>query len=230
MAINQVEFDKLWRGPVIRTGVITVLVPMFMCFLPSLYLYVAHGVFPSFSMAMKSWGMIASIYAAFYFVEPISYYPILGMTGTYISFLSGNIGNLRVPCAAVALDIANEQSGTPEAEMISTIAIAGSVVTNLFFVSLAAIAGAALLGMLPLNIQNAFKAYTVPAIFGAMFGQFGMKTPLLAVFGFGIPMFLLYGAPLLGLGFLSQAWIVIASAVFGTIFAGRIFYKMKWIG
>lgn len=229
MAINQAEFDKLWRGPVIRTGIITVLVPMFMCFLPSLYLYIAHGAYPSFEVAMKSWGMVASIYAAFYFVEPISYYPILGMTGTYISFLSGNIGNLRVPCAAVALDIANEQSGTPEAEMISTIAISGSVVTNLFFVSLAAIAGATLLGMLPLSIQNAFKAYTVPAIFGAMFGQFGMKYPVLAIFAFGIPMFLLYGAPMLGFAFLAQAWIVIASAVFGTILMGRLFYKMKII-
>ena len=229
MAVNQAEFDKLWKGPVIRTGVITVLVPMFLCFLPNLYLYIYYGVFPSFQAAMEAWGMVAAVYGAFYFVEPISYYPVLGMTGTYISFLSGNIGNLRVPCAAVALDVVGEESGTPEAEMISTIGLAGSVVTNLFFVSLAAVAGAVILNALPLAVQNAFKSYTVPAIFGAMLGQFGMKYPVLIIFGFGIPMFLLYGAPLVGLAFLSKAWIAIACAVFGTIVIARVFYKMKII-
>ena len=69
MAINQVEFNKLWKGPVIKTGVITVLIPMFLCFLPSVYLYVYHGVFPSFSSAMEAWGMVAAVYGAFYFVE-----------------------------------------------------------------------------------------------------------------------------------------------------------------
>lgn len=173
--------------------------------------------------------MVAATFGAFYIVEPISYYPVLGMTGTYISFLSGNIGNLRMPCAAVALEVVGEESGTPEAEMVSTLGLAGSVVTNLFFVSLAAVAGAWFLNALPLALQNAFKAYTVPAIFGAMLGSFGMKYPVLIIFGLGIPLFLLYGAPLVGLAFLSKVWIAIVCAVFGTILVARVFYKMKII-
>lgn len=225
MAINPVEFEKRWNGPVMRIGIITVLIPMLMCFLPNLYLYLVHGVFPEFSVAMKAWGMIAATYGAFYIVEPLSYYPILGMTGTYISFLTGNIGNLRVPCAAVAQEAVGAQPGTPEGELASTLGITGSVVTNLFFVSLAAVAGAALLDMLPPIVQNVFKAFTVPAIFGAMLGQFGSKAPVLIIFGLGIPLFLLYIAPMIGLGFLSAPWIVIAAAVFGTIFAARILFQ-----
>ena len=227
--INPAEFDQLWKGPVIRTGVVTVLIPMFLCFLPCLYLYVYHGVFPSLTAALEGWGMVAAVYGAFYIVEPISYYPVLGMTGTYISFLSGNIGNLRVPCAALALEVVGEESGTPEAEMVSTLGLTGSVVTNLFFVSLAAVAGTAFLEALPLSIQNAFKSYTVPAIFGAMLAQFGMHFPVLVIFALGIPLFLLYAAPLMGLAVLSKAWIAIASAVFGTILIGRVFYKLKII-
>lgn len=224
-SIDAGRFNKLWKGPVVRLGVVSVAIPMFMCFLPCVYLYVAHGVSPSFQEAMTAWGMIAAIYGAFYIVEPLSYYPILGLTGTYISFLSGNIGNLRVPCAAVAQEAVGTEPGTPESEIVATLGLAGSVVTNLFFVSLAAFAGAAILGMLPPSIQNAFKAFTVPAIFGAMMGQFGAKAPILVVFCIGIPMFLLYVAPLIGLGFLAAPWIVIAASVFGTIAIARVFFS-----
>lgn len=224
MSINSVEFNKLWKGPVIRTGIITVAIPMFMCFLPSLYLYVAHGVFPDFGTAMKAWGMIATIYGAFYVVEPISYYPILGLTGTYVSFLSGNISNLRVPCSAIAQEAVGAEAGTPEGEIASTLGLCGSVITNLFFVSLAAVAGAALLGLLPEWAQNGFKLYTTPAIFGAMLGQFGSKVPILIPVAVIIPFFMLYLAPLMGLSFLATPWVVIIVAVFGTIGIARAFY------
>lgn len=224
MAINPAEFNKLWKGPVIRTGVITVIIPMLMCFLPSLYLYLAHGVFPDFKTAMRAWGMIATIYGAFYIVEPISYYPILGLTGTYVSFLSGNIGNLRVPCSAIAQAAVGAESGTPEGEIASTLGLCGSVITNLFFVSLAAVAGTALLELLPPSVQQAFKLYTVPAIFGAMLGQFGGKAPSLIVFGLAIPFFMLYAAPRMGLAFLATPWLVIIVSVFGTIAIARVLY------
>jgi hypothetical protein len=215
---------------VVRTGVVFVLIPMFMCFLPNLYLYMAHGVFPPLGVALKAWGMIAAIYGAFYIAEPISYYPVLGLTGTYISFLSGNISNLRLPCSAVAQESVGVEPGTPESEIVSTLGLAGSVLTNLLFVSLAAVAGAAILGLLPVPVQNAFKTYTVPAIFGAMMGQFGAKAPILAVFSFAIPMLLLYAAPMAGLGFLSAPWIVIMASVFGTVAMARVLFNRGLVG
>lgn len=224
MAINPVEFNRLWKGPVVRTGVITVVIPMVMCFLPSLYLYMAHGVFPDFSTAMKAWGMIATIYGAFYIVEPISYYPILGLTGTYVSFVSGNISNLRVPCSAIAQEAVGAEAGSPEGEIASTLGLCGSVITNLFFVSLAAVSGAALLALLPGPVQEAFKAYTVPAIFGAMLGQFGSKIPPLIVTAIVVPFLLLYAVPLVGLSFLAVPWFAIMASIFGTIAVGRVLY------
>lgn len=224
-SIDTERFNKMWKGPVVRLGVITVAIPMLMCFLPSIYLYVVHGAAPNFAEAMTAWGMIATIYGAFYVVEPLSYYPILGLTGTYISFLSGNIGNLRVPCAAVAQEAVGTEPGTPESEIVATLGLAGSVVTNLVFVSLAAVAGAYLLGLLPVSVQDVFKAFTVPAIFGAMMGQFGAKAPILVAFCLGIPMFMLYAAPLIGLGVLATPWIVIVSSVFGTIAIARFFFN-----
>ncbi len=222
---DKTGFDSLWRGPAIRIGRFTVLVTAALTFLPCVYLYLAHGAFPSMAVAMKSWAMIASIFGAFYIVEPVSYYPILGLTGTYISFLTGNIGNLRVPCSAVAQDVVGVEPGTPEAEIISTLGLAGSVVTNLFFVTLAALAGTALLAAFPPAIALAFKKYTVAAIFGAVFGQFALKYPVLAIPGIAIPLALYWS----GIGFFTQTWVVIVMSIFGTIAIGRLLYVKKLI-
>ncbi len=223
---EQQDFNTIWRPSVVRIGVITVLLPAALSFLPCVYLFAQFGVFPPLHTALKAWGMIFAIFGAFYFVEPVSYYPILGLSGTYISFLTGNIGNLRLPCSAVAQEVVGVEAGTDEAEIISTLGVSGSVLTNLVFVTIAALAGAALLAAFPAPIALAFKKYTVAAIFGAVFGQFTLKYPLLAIFGLVIPL----GLYLSGIPFLGQTWFVIIASVFGTIAIGRMLYKKGLLG
>jgi len=72
----------------------------------------------------------------------------------------------------MALDVTNTEPGTKEAEVVSTLGIAGSIITNLIGVTLAAFIGTALIRIFPPIIADAFRTYTVPAIFGAVFGQF----------------------------------------------------------
>lgn len=223
--VSHEEFDKIWKKPAVKIGVITIIVPMLMCFLPNVYLFLRFGAFPPLSVALKAWAMIATIFGAFYIVELVSYYPILGLTGTYITFLTGNMGNLRVPCSAVAQEVVGVKPGTQEAEIVSTLGLTDSVVTNLFFTTLAAVAGATLLAIFPEPIAIAFKQYTVAAIFGAVFGQFTLKYPALAAAGLGIPLLLFIGGPAIGLSFLAESWIVIIGSVFGTIGFGRLLYK-----
>ena len=174
------DFTDMWNGRVIRIGWITVLIGALFAFLPSLYLWIVYKVFPPLPMALKAWGLVATAFGAFYVVEPVSYYAVLGLSGTYMGFLSGNIGNLRVPCAAMALEVTEAESGTPEAEIAATLGIAGSIITNLIGVTLAAVVGAALISIFPPVIAEAFKTYTVPAIFGAVFGQFAIRYPKVA--------------------------------------------------
>lgn len=196
-----------------------------MCFLPNLYLYLAYDAVPSLSVSLQAWGMIAAIFGANYILEPVSFYPVLGLSGTYISFLTGNIGNMRLPCSATAQDVVGIEPATQEAEIISTLGITGSVVTNLFFVSIAAVAGATILATLPGPMADAFKLYAVPAIFGGMFGQFVLKFPYIAIFGISIPLGLSLGAHSLGIPFMGKPYVVIVCAVFGCIAIGRILYK-----
>lgn len=217
--MDKKAFDIAWKVPVNKIGRFTLLASVLLSFPPLIYLYVAHGILPEISDALKSWGMIATIFGVMYFVEPISFYSILGLSGTYMSFLAGNIGNLRLPCAAMALEITETEPGTQEAEVVSTLGIAGSIIVNIIGVTLAALIGAAVIGVLPEPVVNGLKAFTAPAIFGAMFGQFAMKYPKLAIFGLGIPVAIRLIAPA------TPAYIIILSAVFGTIAIARLFHK-----
>ena len=159
-------------------------------------------------------------FGAFYLVELISYYAKLGMKGTYLSFLSGNIGNMRVPCAAMALEATDSEAGTLQAEIASTMAICGSIVTNLIFTTLAALVGAAVVAVLPSFLVAALTKYAAAAIFGGTFGSFAIKYPKVAVFSFGIPL-------ILKLTISPASWILIVVSVFGSLGIARFFYVQE---
>lgn len=207
-----------WKRSSIRIGTPTNIIAALTAFIPVIYLCVTYDCWPPLGTVLTAWGMIAASFAAMYFVEPISYYAALGMTGTYLSFLSGNIGNMRVPCASLALDVTKSTPGTIQAEVVSTMAICGSIVTNLIGTTSAVILGGAVLSVLPEFIVNGLTLYASSAIFGATFGNFATKYPQLAVFALAIPVVLkMYtGLP---------AAAVIVCTVFGTLLIARIFYK-----
>ena len=109
--------DVSWQRSAHRIGVPTLLVTVILCLLPNFILYLQYNAFPTWDVALAAWGMVATSFGAFYLVEPISYYPVLGLVGTYMSFLAGNVANMRLPCSAIAQEVLNVKPDTPEAEM-----------------------------------------------------------------------------------------------------------------
>jgi hypothetical protein len=214
------EHEQEWNRPVIRIGQVTLLVMIGLSFAPNAYLYLAYGVTPP--NPWTAWSTVAASFGAFYLVEPLTYFPVLGLAGTYMSFLAGNISNLRMPCSAMAQEAVGVKSGTPEAEIASTLGIAGSILTNVVAVTIAAIAGSVLLACLPLSFQEALKTYAVPAIFGSMLADCSAKYPALCVIVLvaAVALRSFLGASLL---------ITIVAAVFGAIALGRLFYLRGWI-
>ena len=59
-------------------------------------------------------------------VEYLIYVPLLGPGASYLAFITGNITNLKLPCAFNARDIAHAEVGTKENEIISTLSVATS--------------------------------------------------------------------------------------------------------
>jgi len=134
------QYAKSFTKPSIRIGTITVLLAMLGSFFPNIYLYLAHGVWPDASHMFSAWGSVAMAFGAFYLVEPISYFPVFGPTGTYIGILSGNISQIRLPAASTAQDVLGVEPSSHKGEVVGILAICGSVVTNILFLTVAVVA------------------------------------------------------------------------------------------
>ncbi|MBQ7150714.1 MAG: hypothetical protein IJR94_00490 [Synergistaceae bacterium] len=219
--MNEKQNMEAWKKSCIKIGTPTNLLAAATAFIPVIYLCVTYDCWPDISLVFSAWLLTVISFGAFYIVEPLSYYASLGMSGTYLSFLSGNIGNMRVPCAALALDVTDSQPGTIQAEVVSTMAICGSIVTNLIATTLAAFIGTAIVAVLPVMIKTGLQTYASAAIFGATFGNFALKQPKLAIFGLGIPLICKVMQSYIGI----QAWLIIVLSVFGTVGIARLFYK-----
>ena len=69
-------------------------------------------------------------------VEYLIYVPMLGSGASYLSFITGNLSNLKIPCAINARDLANAKVGTPENEVISTLSVATSSLVTVVVLAL----------------------------------------------------------------------------------------------
>ena len=84
---------------------------------------------PDFAVLFK--GLIALIiFIVGGFVEVVTYAPLLGTTGTYLAFFTGNLVNLKVPCAVNARDNLGVRHGSVEGELVSTVSIASSTIVT----------------------------------------------------------------------------------------------------
>ncbi len=186
--------DKYLQGftkPIIKVGSATNLLAAALSFLPAIFIWIFYKELPSFSEIMKGWFLIASIYGVYYVVEPTSYFPVVGLPGIYMVSLAGNIANMRIPSAAVAQEAVGVEFGSKKAELVSTIGIAGSIITNLIIVSIAAITGAKIMAIVPEVVKEGLN-YVSAAIYGSMFAMFIVKDLFIGSYAIGITMFMLF--------------------------------------
>ena len=79
---------------------------------------------------------ITSAVGVIWFVEPISYFPIVGVAGTYMAFVSGNISNLRIPCAMIAQKAVGVEPETDRGSIVATLGMAVSIIVNVIILAL----------------------------------------------------------------------------------------------
>ncbi|MBZ2175492.1 hypothetical protein K8M07_09595 [Schnuerera sp. xch1] len=209
-------YNQKFTIPVIRIGRISMFIATLACFVPSIYLAIRYGARPPIGAILAGWGLTAAVYAPFYFIEPISYFPVLGIAGTYMSFLAGEIGNMRLPCAAVAQSVLKVEEGTKKSELVGTLAIAGSVVTSVIAGTLSVFVGSFILNVLPASVLRAFD-FVLPAVFGSMFA---IKAPKFGVYALALVLILKIFTPL-------PVFAILPLTVFSTIAFGIFEHKKK---
>ena len=179
--------------------------------------------------AMPDWhgflmGIIATapMYWAVAVIETFTYVPMLGAGGSYLSFVTGNISNLKLPVALNALEQAEVNINSEEGEIVSTIAIAvSSIVTTLII-----ILGVVLITPLTpvLNAPVLAPAFTqiLPALFGGLGVVFISKNWKIAVAPVLLMLVLFIFVPALNAG---TVGIMVPVGVLFTLGVSRILYK-----
>ncbi len=180
-----------------------------------------YNAWPEGQYVLKGLVAVAPIYWTVGIIEVLTYAPMLGTGGTYLSFITGNLTSLKVPCALNAMEAAKVQANTDEGEVISTIAIAtSSIVTTLIIA-----AGVLLLGYLQPILESPVLAPAFDNILPALFGGLGVvyisKNPKIAIapLCFMVVLFLLVPSLASSVGVLVPVGALLAIAV------SRVLYK-----
>lgn len=126
------------------------------------------GAMPDLKATAKGFISVGIIWMICSIAEFLVYTPMLGAGGTYLAFITGNLINMKIPCAVNARDIVGAKSGTPENEIISTLSIATSSLVTVLVLALGVLFLQPLQPILQSpTLQPAFSN-VVAALFGAM--------------------------------------------------------------
>ena len=179
--------------------------------------------------ASPDWGALAvglvstaPMYWAVGVIETITFVPMLGAGGSYLSFVTGNISNLKLPCALNALEQNEVSANSEEGEVISTIAIATSSIVTTIIIIIGVIAIAPLTPVLSAPVLQPAFQQILPALFGGLGVAFVSKNWKIAVAPIALMLVLFIFIPALNEG--TVGIMVPVSALF-TIAVGRILYK-----
>ena len=164
----------------------------------------------------------APMYWAVGAIETVTFVPMLGAGGSYLSFVTGNISNLKLPCALNALEQNEVSANSEEGEVISTIAIATSSIVTTVIIIIGVICIVPLTPVLQAPVLQPAFEQILPALFGGLGVAFVSKNWKLALAPIALMLVLFIFVPALNEG--TVGIMVPVSALF-TIAVGRILYK-----
>lgn len=181
------QFFVEYNNGLHRIGKLLLIVSLILLVSVPFVIGIVNGVMPSFSGFLAGFAKVGIIYVPVAIVEFLVYTPMLGVGGSYLSFLTGNVTNMKIPCAMNARDMAGTTVGTPENEIVSTISVATSAIVT----TLVIVAGVLLIVPLQpvLQSETLLPAFNnvVPALFGALGLKYFAKSPKIAA----IPLILM---------------------------------------
>ena len=207
-------YGRVWTATAIF---LLLMVPTSIC--------VRYNAWPEAQYVLKGLLGVAPIYWTVGIIEVLTYAPMLGTGGTYLSFVTGNLTNLKVPCALNAMEAAGVKATSEEGEVISTIAIASSSIVTTLVIA----AGVLMLGYLQPILESPALAPAFDNIMPALFGGLGVvyisKNPKIALapLAFMVVLFLL--APSLS----SSVGILVPVGALIAIGVSRLLYKKNML-
>lgn len=184
------------------------------------------GTSPDLKVLAKGIIATAPMYWAVGLVEIFTYVPMLGAGGTYLSFITGNISNLKLPCAIDAMERAKVKASSEEGEVISTIAIAVSSIVTTLIIIVGVVCIVPLTPVLESPVLKPAFDMILPALFGGLAVVFISKNAKLSIAPIILMLALFVTVPALNAG---TVGIMVPVGVVFTVAVARIMYKKGWL-
>ena len=165
------KFFEEFNNSLHRIGRVTMVLMVGLLLMVPITFGMLNDLSPDWSGFVNGIIKVAIIYYPTSVVEFLIYTPMLGVGGSYLSFITGNVTNMRIPCAMNAASIAKTEPGTPEHEIVTTIAVATSAIVT----TLVIVAGVVLLVPLQPVLQSQVLQPAFNNVVQALFGALGMQ-------------------------------------------------------
>ena len=214
--------DMTYIDSVHRDGTIWNIGVMILLMMFPVSVAVIFGAAPDWGALVVGLIATAPMYWAVGVIETITFVPMLGAGGSYLRFVTGNISNLKLPCAINALEQNEVSASSEEGEIISTIAIATSSIVTTIIIIIGVICIVPLTPVLEAPILEPAFAQMLPALFGGLGVAFVSKNWKIAIAPVLLMLVLFIFVPALNSG---TVGIMVPVSVLFTIATSRILYK-----
>lgn len=211
----------MYDKKLVKIGRLTMLFAIIANFLPAVYVGVRYGEMPDIATIGKLWLLVASAYGISWIVQPIAYFATLGTAGSYIGWLAGSVGDIRLPAASMAQKVVGVEPGTHEGDVIGTIGTACSVFVSAGMITLFIAIGSYVVPNLPQFVTDSFNNI-LPALFGAIYVDIARKDIRAGVCGFIVGAAILFLGGKLGI----NNGILTVLIVLSGILINRVFFVM----
>lgn len=207
-------YGKVW---IWTAAVVIIMVPVAIC------LY--YNAWPEMTAVLKGLLGVAPIYWTVGLIEVITYTPMLGVGGTYLSFVTGNVTSLKAPSALTAMENADVKPGSEEGEVISTIAIATSSIVTTLVLAVGVMILSYISPILNSPVLKPAFDNILPALFGGLGVVYISKNWKLSIAPLLFMIVLFICVPSLA----SSVGVLVPVGVIIALVAGRIMYKKGWL-
>ena len=208
---DSVHFEgRIWMT---FATILILLVPTIIC--------VYYDAWPKLTDVLVGLIGVAPVFWTVAAIEVVTFVPMLGSGGSYLGFVTGNLTNLKLPCALAAMESNKAEAGSDEAELISTIAIAVSSIVTTIIIAIGVMLLSQLQPILQSPVLKPAFDNILPSLFGGLAVVFVSKDWKVAItpIVFMVTLFILQPSLAGSVGVLVPVGSIIA------IIAARILYK-----
>lgn len=180
-----------------------------------------YKAWPDAQLVLEALLRLIPLYWLSSIIEVITFTPMLGAGGAYLSFVTGNITNLKLPCALSAMEQSGVKANSEEGEVISTIAVASSAITTTIIIAVGVLLFNPFLPALRESeaLKPAFS-YVSSALFGALGASYLKKHWKISIFPVVVGIVVLFFVPSFGVSTL--LFVTIVAAVGGALVMSKL--------